>query len=134
MIPLGKQAGCLGAQQGTLSTRQKIKILADLATKAAKKIWDEERTKIELQIHELMPHYGLFVEKQYFENDEVYQIYPMYALFKVKERLSPWYYQAWSVRDWAKINRHVIVAYIQLQHQLYSQRGSDEHFRRMARD
>ena len=136
---LGKQFDRMAAKidkvlnrQGLMSAAQKNRLRTDLATKVAKKQWHSIRTEAELEIHKLMPHYGCFIERKYFEEDETYSVYPMYALFHVRERLSPWYYHVPPIRDWVKANSHVIMAYLQLQHQLLSQRSQNEKLMRMA--
>ena len=118
-------------KQGLMSASQKTQLRVDLACKAKRKEWDEARTKAELKIHEEMPHYGLFIEEQRFENDEGnYQPVTKYALFHAKERISPWYWEMWTLADWATRNKLIIMSYLNLQKQLHSHRHPAEKFMR----
>jgi len=140
MTQLGKQFERMGAQidrtlnrQGLLSATQRNAFVASCKGKANSQEWEDARTKAELQIHEMMPHYGLFIERQQFENDEGnYQPVSKYALFRMKERISPWYWEVWTLRDWVKQQKHIILAYIHIQHQLHSHRHPNEKFLRIS--
>ena len=118
-----------------LTTSQRAELKLKLAGKAKSKEWEEARTEAEFQIHQEMPHCGLFIERQLFENDEGnYQPVAMYALFRIKERISPWHFEVWTLRDWAKQQRNIIIAYIHVQHQLHSHRHPREQFLREIND
>lgn len=81
-------------------------------------------------VNKLLPHQGVFIEKHYFENDEIYTTYSMYALFHGKTRLSPWYYRAEHLAHWAKPNKHSLIAFIALKNNLWNQRPQNEPFMR----
>lgn len=142
MTQLGKQFERMGAQidrtlnrQGLLSATQRNAFVASCKGKAKKEEWEKARVHAELQIHEMMPHYGLFIEEQYFENDEGnYQPIRKYALFHVKERISPWYWEVWTLRSWARQQKRIIMSYLQLQAQLHSHRVPSEKSMRPIHD
>lgn len=118
-----------------LTTSQRAELKLKLASIAKNKEWEEARTKVELLVHEMMPHYGLFIERQVFENDEGnYQPVTKYALFRMKERISPWYWEVWTLHGWIKQQKHIIRAYIHIQHQLHSHRHPSERFLRAVHD
>ncbi|NOQ49899.1 MAG: hypothetical protein GQ553_04480 [Nitrosomonadaceae bacterium] len=84
------------------------------------------------EINKLLPHQGTFIEKHYFEEDETYSIYSMYALFHGKDRLSPWYYRAEHLAHWVKPNKHSLIAFIALKMNLHAQRPPNEPWMRKA--
>ncbi len=107
------------------------KIRTELTSMSKKKDWNEKRTEAELEVHKLMPHMGIFIERYWFESDEEgYRQYPMYALYHGKERLSPWYYRVEHLVHWAKPNKHSIIAFISLKLNLHAQRPETEKFMR----
>jgi hypothetical protein len=103
----------------------------ELVSKSNQKEWYKKRTEAELQIHKLLPHLGVFVERHWFESDEEgYRQYPMYALYHGKERLSPWYYRVEHLVHWATPNKYSLIAFISLKLNLHAQRPETEKFMR----
>ena len=119
-------------RQGLLSATQKTKLRTDLAVKAKQQDWHARRTTIENKINEIAPNLGLFIERHWFENDELYRTYPMHAIFFAGERLSPWYYQPEELVRWVEPNKYVLRSYVHLKNHLYAQRPQIESLMRKA--
>lgn len=107
--------------------------IVKLLCKSKDKQWITKRTNAEHEIQELLPNQGVFIERHYFEEDEVsYRQYPMYAIFHGNLRLSPWYHRIEHLVHWVKPNRHSLIAFLELKKNLWAQRGPNEPFMRKA--
>ena len=113
-----------------LTTQDKKQVQFKLKLAGKQKDIKNKLVPAQEAVNKLLPHQGIFVEKHYFEDDEVYTTYSMYALFHGKTRLSPWYYRAEHLAHWAKPNKHSLIAFIALKNNLHAQRSLNEPFMR----
>ena len=114
----------------TEQDKKQAKFKLDLASR--QKDIKDKMVPANEEINKFLPYQGIFVERHYFEEDETYTTYPMYALFHGETRLSPWYYRAEHLIHWVKPNKHTLLAFIALKNNLWGQRPQHEPFMRKA--